>query len=195
MRLYLLKQQKSKGEGLNQTGNQYGLVRAVQNHRGKRALFDVRLRAGEYHLVAGTFDQSGSPQKRYSLILHSTTTIERYKDIPSRESEKIMGKVLANLSLARGSADALTSNNSVKRYAYSSAKLGLCVVCYVNRSPSLYKVVEDLKTEGRFIVNREIEEGRVRIDLPANSKKMIVFRFEREDFKISIIETAIAIKN
>ena len=134
-------------------------------------------------------------EKKYSLIVHSTTDLQELNEFQKEIAEKIMGGVLSNLSSHKGESTALVADNSVRRYCYPSRRMGLCVISYVNRSPSFYNVVDEMDIRGIYLASKNLDEGRLRISLPPNSKRLVVFRYEEgSGFELAILKTAIAIR-
>ena len=191
MRAYLLKIKDSSRDI-------YTLQRAVCNAGRGSFQLEMRLSPGRYCLMLGAFAADPSQEnleKKYSVIVHSTTDLQELNEFQRESAEKIMGGVLSNLSSRKGESTALVADNSVRRYCYPSRRMGLCIISYVNRSPSFYNVVDEMDVKGIYLSNKNLDEGRLRISLPPNSKRLVVFRYEEgSGFELAILRTAIAIR-
>lgn len=219
---------KEKDYGLG-IGKQHSLIKATVNSSDQRSTFcEIRLEPGTYKLIVDVenpesshiqnletdeFDTSMSPEEKlaikknlrlprsYDLILHSTRDLFKLKDLVPKVSNSVMMETFSNLAIQRGSIHPLNEDNSLRRYIFQSSKIGICIFTYANRSSQTYSTVEKMGIRGDFTASKNIENGKLRISLPSNSKKFVVFRFEdvldgQEDdkFKIEVTESSSTVR-
>lgn len=82
----------------------------------------------------------------------------------------------------------------MRRYIFSSSKLGICIFTYANRSSSGYSIVDKVKIDGEHSCSKSIEHGKIRMTVPSNMKKFIVFRFDDDDFNVDLVDCSVQAK-
>lgn len=213
--MFILKE-KDYGIGI---GKQHSLIKASVNQTEQRSTFcEIRLEPGKYKIISDTenpecqqiqnlktpmHDTSISHEEKaqlkknlklprvYDLVINASRDLFKLTDLVGKASDNVMMETLSNLAIQRGQVQSLNEDGSLRRYIFQSSKIGLCVLTYANRSAVTYGTVEKLDVNGNFTCSKAIENGKLRLSLPSNSKKYVVFKFEDlldcgEDEKFSI---------
>lgn len=178
-------------------GKQHSLIKASVNGLDSRSTFsEMRLEPGNYKIVVDVESKEEEFSRQYHLILHSTKEDFSIEDIDRKLTGKFLMETLSNLAIQRGSVHPLNKEKSLRRYAFSSKKLGLCIFTFANRSSCFYTVLDILNVEGEFKISRPLENGKLRVSLPSNSKKFVVFKYDSEKtFSVEVLESSCMIRD
>ena len=198
IRLFVLKDK----EFVLGVGKQHSLVKTTLNPNGSKSTFcEIRLGKGNYKLVAdvqkkgGEELSGGEAPRNFQFVIYSTKMSYELGPLQERGVDAILMETLSNLAIQRGSVQALNQERSLRRYVFSSAKIGICVFTYANRSSKTYIVLDRLQVDGDFICSKNLENGKVRITLPSKSKKFLVFRYGNQvPFKVEILESSSCVR-
>lgn len=192
VRLFLL-EENDQGLGI---GKQHSLLKAATNGTTKSTFAEMRLEAGNYKLVADVQNKGELFSRRYDLILHSSNDWYRQNSLNQQKAGNLLMETLSNLAIQRGKMIYLNEENSLRRYVFSSEKIGVYVITYANRSSSCYSVLDKLEIKGeKYLCSKTLENGKLRITVPSNMKKFVVFRFEGKDFDVDFVDCSVRIRD
>lgn len=156
---------------------------------------EMRLDPGYYKIIVDVESKGEEFSRLYHLIFHATKNDFEIDDIQAKMTGKLLMETLSNLAIQRGSVHALNKERSLRRYVFSSKKLGICIFTFANRSGNCYIVLDKLKIEGDFKISRSLENEKLRVSLPSNSKKFVVFRYDSEkSFGVEVLESSCMVR-
>ena len=188
---FFLLQETDFGLGI---GKKHTLIKASSNGLTRSTFCEMRLKPGLYKLVVDIQNKGELFERKYDLILHATNKLFRLSRISKKVAQVVIMETFSNLAIQRGSVDCLNAEKSLRRYLFSSEKIGICVFTYANRSSTTYSIVDKLEVEGDFTCSKAIEHGKIRMTVPSNMKKFIVFRFEGKEFRVNFTDTSVRIR-
>jgi len=175
-------------------GKQHSLIKATSNGDSRSTFCELRLERGIYKLLVDVENKGEVFPRNYEMIVHSTSQKISIKELSQKKNKNLLMETLSNLAIQRGSVKYLNEDQSLRRYVFSSVKLGICVFTYANRSANSYSIVDKVKVEGEHSCSKNIEHGKIRISVPLNMKKFIVFRFEDPSFNVEIVDCSVQAK-
>jgi len=201
VRIFVLKE-KDYGIGI---GKQHSLIKAAVNYKDQRSTFcELKLEPGKYKIVADVenpettkiasilaqdADATISPEDRiqlnktlklprtYDLVIHASRDLFKLIDLPEKAADSVVLETYSNLAIQRGTIESLNDDHSLRRYIFQSSKIGVCIFTYANRSDNAYSTVDKLEIKGEYSSSKNMESGKLRLNLPGKSKKFVVFRF------------------
>lgn len=111
-------------------------------------------------------------------MIHASRDLFKLADLPEKVADNVVLETFSNLAIQRGTIESLNEDHSLRRYIFMSQKIGISIFTYANRSDSTYLTVDKLDIRGQHSSSKNIDNGKLRLTLPAKSKKFVVFRFE-----------------
>jgi len=165
------------------------LVKATMSNKTRTTLIETDLKKGTYTIICEC--TINKYQADYTLSVyyprHTNLIMELENPLVRKRAylDMICGTAIQN-----GKKEYLSQSENIRRYSFWSEKLSLFVYVFTNNTSEKYCIMEKIKIEGDYDCSINIDQaGYMKLYLPSQSKKAIIFRFKKSiNSKVDILE-------
>ena len=174
------------------------LIKASANHKKTSAYMEIELEADtRYIILLDIQNEKFKSTRNYNIVFLSKKS-KKITEISKFESQNFYARCLCDLALTQGGKEVMLHSKNklprpiITRHIYTSMSLGICIWTYVNHGSWNYDIVEEIEIKGGYSCSKKIRAGkRMDIKLAKKSKRLVIMRFDRDNFSLSLVESCI----